>query len=211
MSNYSELLIYQYVKKPKAKATIDAIMGEYDKLSESALDLLNQLDIDLATGFSLDIIGKRVGVSRILPSAISKGFFGYYESVMGEPWGVGVWYRRGDSTGNALTLNDSDYRFLLKAKIMHNFQDGTMDYVLNSLKKLLNEDANLEDNLDMTVTIYLPIESLNTLQRYMTEQMDILPRPMGVMYNYVNASGKEFGFDEFFNSYGFGEGRFIDS
>ena len=68
MSNYSDLLIYQYIKKPKAKATIDAIMGEYDKLADNAIDLLNQWDIDQARGFSLDIIGRRVGVSRTLPS-----------------------------------------------------------------------------------------------------------------------------------------------
>ena len=70
MSGYSDLLIYQYIKKPKAKATIDALMGEYDALSENAFDLLNQWDIDQARGFSLDIIGRRVGVSRVLPSAI---------------------------------------------------------------------------------------------------------------------------------------------
>ena len=89
MSNYSELLIYQYKKKPKAKETIDAVMGEYDKLSENAFDLLQQLDIDQARGYSLDIIGRRVGVSRVLPSAIAKGYFGYYESLNGEPWGAG--------------------------------------------------------------------------------------------------------------------------
>ena len=57
----------------------------------------------------------------------------------------------------------------------------------------------------------MPLESLNILQRYMIEQMDILPRSMGVKYDFVNASGKEFGFDGFYNSYGFNEGRFIDA
>ena len=211
MSNYSDLLIYQYIKKPKAKATIDAIMGEYDKLADNAIDLLNQWDIDQARGFSLDIIGRRVGVSRTLPSAVSKGYFGYLNSIQGEPWGEGVWYRIGESLGDTLVLNDSDYRFLIRAKILKNFQNGTMDYILNALRFLLTEDANIEDNLNMTATVYLSIASLNILQRYMIEQMDILPRPMGVMYTYINASGKEFGFSGFYNSYGFNEGRFIDA
>ena len=211
MSNYSDLLIYQYIKKPKARATIDALMGEYDKLNENAIDLLEQLDIDKARGYSLDIIGKRVGVSRVLPSAVSKGYFGYLQTINAKPWGEGVWYRRGEATGDALTLNDTDYRFLIRAKIFKNFQNGTMDYILNALRAILNADANIQDNLDMTATVFLPLESLNILQRYMIEQMDILPRPMGVKYDFVNASGKEFGFDGFYNSYGFNEGRFIDA
>ena len=211
MSNYSDLLIYQYIKKPKARATIDALMGEYDKLNENAIDLLEQWDIDKARGYSLDIIGKRVGVSRVLPSAVSKGYFGYLQTINAKPWGDGVWYRQGEATGDALTLNDTDYRFLIRAKIFKNFQNGTMDYILNALREILNADANIQDNLDMTATVFLPLESLNILQRYMIEQMDILPRSMGVKYDFVNASGKEFGFDGFYNSYGFNEGRFIDA
>ena len=211
MSNYSDLLIYQYIKKPKAKATIDAIMGEYDKLADNSIDLLNQWDIDQARGFSLDIIGRRVGVSRTLPSVVSKGYFGYLNSIQGEPWGEGVWYRKGESLGDALVLNDSDYRFLIKAKIYKNFQNGTIEYITKALKNIINSAALIQDNLDMTATIFIPIASLNVIQRYMIEQMDILPRPMGVMYTYINASGKEFGFDGFYNSYGFNEGRFIDA
>ena len=101
MSNYSDLLIYQYIKKPKAKATIDAIMGEYDKLADNAIDLLNQWDIDQARGFSLDIIGRRVGVSRTLPSAVAKGYFGYLNSIQGEPWGESVGIVTGKQIGRA--------------------------------------------------------------------------------------------------------------
>ena len=211
MSNYSDLLIYQYIKKPKARATIDALMGEYDKLNENAIDLLEQWDIDKARGYSLDIIGKRVGVSRVLPSAVSKVYFGYLQTINAKPWGEGVWYRQGEATADALTLTDTDYRFLIRAKIFKNFQNGTMDYILNALRAILNADANIQDNLDMTATVFLPLESLNILQRYMIEQMDILPRPMGVKYSFINASGKEFGFNGFYNSYGFNEGRFIDA
>ena len=211
MSNYSDLIIYQYITKPKAKATIDALLGEYDKLNENAVDLLEQWDIDKARGYSLDIIGKRVGVSRILPSAVSKGYFGYLQTTGAKPWSEGVWYRRGEATGDTLILNDDDYRFLIRAKIFKNFQNGTMDYILNALRVILNADANIQDNLDMTATVFLPLESLNVLQRYMIEQMDILPRTMGVKYDFVNASGKEFGFHGFYNSYGFNEGRFIDA
>lgn len=211
MSNYSKLIIYQYKAKPKAKATIDALMGEIDNIAANLYDLLDQWDIDIARGYSLDIIGRRVGVSRILPNFASKGYFGYLKSINGKPWGDGVWYRYGEKLGDSLSLNDTDFRFLIKAKIIKNFQNGTLPYVLNALRRIISPDSNVEDNKNMTATIYLPLDSLNSLQQYMILQMDILPRPMGVMYNYVNASGKEFGFNGFFNSYGFSDGRFIDA
>lgn len=210
-SQYSNLIIYQYAKAPKALATINAILGETDRIIENLTDLLNQWDIDQARGFSLDIIGRRVGVSRTLPAFVSKGYLGYLGSIGGKPWGEGIWYREGEATGGSLTLGDEDYRFLIRAKIYKNFQNGTLDYILNSMRSILNENANIKDNYDMTATVFLPIEALNPLQSYMIQSMDILPRPMGVMYTYTNASGQEFGFDGFFNSYGFGDGSFVDA
>lgn len=210
MSDYSNLIIYQYANKPKAKATIDAILGEADIIIDNLTDLMNQWDIDVARGHSLDIIGRRVGVSRTLPAFISKGYLGYLGAVGGKPWGDGAWYRAGESIGDSVILNDDDFRFLIRAKIYKNFQNGTLDYVLNSLRSLLTENANLEDNYDMTVNIYFPFSLLSSLQFYMMQSLDILPRPMGVMYNYIDISTQEFGFDGFFNSYGFGLGSFAD-
>ena len=210
-SPYSNLIIYQYAKKPKALATINAYLGECDTVIGNLTDLLNQWDIDQARNYSLDIIGRRVGVSRTLPAFIAKGYFGYLGSIGGEPWGRGIWYRQGESTGGSATLNDDDYRFLIRAKIFKNFQDGSLDYALDSMQVILSAEANIQDNYDMTATVFLPLASLNPLQAYMIQVMDILPRPVGVMYTYINASGKEFGFDGFFNSYGFGEGSFIDA
>lgn len=211
MSDYSKLIIYQYATKPKAVATVNAYLDECDTIIANLIDLMNQWDIDQARNYSLDIIGRRVGVSRTLPAFVSKGYLGYLDSIGGEPWGDGIWYRQGESTGGSLTLNDNDYRFLIRAKIFKNFQNGTLDYVLNAMRQLLSDDANIKDNYDMTATVYLPLAALNPLQTYMIQVMDILPRPMGVMYTYVNASGQEFGFDGFFNSFGFNEGAFIDA
>ena len=137
--------------------------------------------------------------------------------MQGDPWGVGRWYRKGEATGDSLVLGDGDYKFLLKAKIYKNFQDGTLDYVSKVVKLLISPDAVIQDNAMflggevMTVNILLPTSTLNELQLYIIKNMDILPRPCGVKYNYINASGKEFGFDGFFNSYGFNEGRFVDA
>lgn len=211
LSDYTDLLIQQYIRKPKARATINLWCGELDKVKENIVDLLSQIDIDNATGYSLDIIGRRVGVSRTLPSFASKGYFAWKGAVGGKGWNKGVWYRYGESTTDTIVLEDFDFRFLIKAKILRNFQDGSLDYILNALVKLFGSNVNLIDNYDMTCTILLPLATLRQAQVYMLSELDILPRPVGVKYTVQDIGVKAFGFDGFINSEGFGEGSFIDA
>lgn len=205
------MLIQQYIRKPKARATIDLWCGELDTVMENVSDLLAQLDIDTASGYSLDIIGRRVGVSRTLPSFASKGYFAWKGAVGGKGWNKGVWYRYGESTTGTVVLEDFDFRFLIKTKILRNFQNGSLDYIFNSLVKLFGDNVNLTDNHDMTCTILLPLSTLREAQVYMLNELDILPRPVGVKYIVQDIGVKAFGFDGFINSQGFDEGSFIDA
>lgn len=210
MSDYTDLLIQQYIRKPKARATIDLWCGELDVVQENLTDLLTQIDIDSAHDYSLDIIGRRVGVSRELPSYISKGYFAYY-GADGKGWGKGVWYRKGEATSDSILLADSDFRFLIKAKILRNFQDGTLDSLLNALTKLVGTNISVLDNYDMTASVYVPLTTLSPIQAYVLQNMDILPRPIGVKYNFYDIGTPHFGFDGFKVSQGFNEGSFIDA
>lgn len=210
MSDYTNLLIQQYFKKPKARATIDLWCGELDKVQANLIDLLNQVDIDQARGYSLDIIGRRVGIVREMPSYISKGFFAYY-GADGKGWNKGVWYRAGDSTSDTISLVDNDYRFMIKAKILKNFQDGTIDSILNALTKLMGSNVGVIDNYDMTANVYAPLSLLSPIQSYLIQNLDILPRPIGVKYNFFDIGKDYFGFDGFRASKGFDEGSFIDA
>lgn len=210
MSKYTDLLIQQYQKKPKARATIDLWCGEMDKVQANMVDLLNQVDIDQARGYSLDIIGRRVGIAREMPSYISKGFFSYY-GADGKGWNKGVWYREGDSTNDTISLTDIDYRFIIKARILKNFQDGTLDSVLNALEKLMGSNVSVIDNYDMTASVYAPLSTLSPIQSYLIQKLDILPRPIGVKYNFFDIGTPYFGFNGFKGSLGFDLGSFIDA
>lgn len=210
MSNYTDLLIQQYYRKPKARATIDLWCGELDAVQENLVDLLNQVDIDQARGYSLDIIGRRVGIARELPSYISKGFFAFY-GADGKGWNSGIWYRKGESTLDSISLTDADYKFIIKAKILKNFQDGTLDSVLNALSKLMGSNIGVTDNYNMTANIYAPLSQLSPIQSYLIQNLDLLPRPIGVRYTFFDVGKEYFGFDGFKASKGFDEGSFIDA
>ena len=189
---------------------MDLWCGELDKVQANLVDLLNQVDIDQARGYSLDIIGRRVGIIREMPSYISKGFFSYY-GADGKGWNSGIWYRAGDSTGDTISLADSDYRFIIKAKILKNFQDGTLDSVLNARTKLMGSNVGVTDNYNMTANIYAPLSLLTPIQSYLIQNLDLLPRPVGVKYNFFDIGKEYFGFDGFRASKGFDEGSFIDA
>lgn len=211
LNEYVELLIQQYRDKPKARQTIALWCGELDAVIDSATKVLEQIDIDKAQGFSLDIIGRRVGVVRLLPAYVSKGFFGYVQTQDAKGWGKGKWFKKGDSTGESINLSDDDMRFLIKARILKNFQDGSLDYTTSAIKKLFSSDSYIVDNLDMTARLFIPMASLSELQVYLIKRLDILPRPMGVKYDFSNLSLKGFGFDGFKYSNGFNDGSFVDA
>lgn len=59
---YSNLLILQYHNKPKAKATIEAVVNLLpDELIQEVID---GFDIETAVGKQLDILGEYIGVDR---------------------------------------------------------------------------------------------------------------------------------------------------
>lgn len=211
--NYSELLIWQY-KLPKATAEIDMKSKQWIDFMESCLKFIEMWDIDKANGYSLDVLGRIFGVGRTSVSMLEKDYLTYYEKTGGYGWGQGRWYRSGESLNQSVRLLDSEYKFLLKARIWKLYQDASIDYLTDAIQDLTGDDAYIVDNYDMTMKVYygssVPIGSF---MRFAIEVLDVLPRPVGVLYTFEQAGTKYFGFGdpEFTNNYGFGVGRFIDA
>lgn len=59
---YSNLLILEYRNKPKAKATIESVVGLLP--DDMILSIINGFNIETAVGKQLDILGKYIGISR---------------------------------------------------------------------------------------------------------------------------------------------------
>ena len=74
---YADLIIIQYRNKPKARATIKLGADLY-LVDGLVFDLQNVLDIDIAQGTQLDLIGKILGCSRnIFGFNIDKKYFSF--------------------------------------------------------------------------------------------------------------------------------------
>jgi len=76
-SEYVSLLIKQYWEKPKAAAEIGMKAGAWRKTFEWIDSFSEEFDLDNATGDRLDIIGRIVGIKRIIPFALPKIAFGF--------------------------------------------------------------------------------------------------------------------------------------
>jgi len=204
-----DLLIWQYRGKPKARQTVGLLFGESKIAWQSAQAVGEMLNIDTATGYALDLVGRHVGLSRTLKTFVPKEYFGWVgvEAALG--FGAGIFYRAGESLKNSSRLKDDDYRFLIKAKVLKNTQRPTMEGITASIKQLLGEGAFAVDNYDMTMNIIVPEKQLTTLRRYALLSLDILIRPIGVRYKFIVIESEHpFGWAGDQQAFGFGDGKF---
>ncbi|OCG10778.1 hypothetical protein A9G09_11740 [Gilliamella sp. wkB292] len=208
--NREKFIIWQYRTKPKALGTIRAIYAETDNTFKNVVQLADILNIDKATGYALDLVGRHVGAFRVLPTAIAKEYFGWLEDNTALSFNVGEFYRNGDALHSSVVLNDNDYRFFIKARITKNYQTGEISNIVNSIKFVIGKHGNIIDSQNMTMNVLVNSDQLNSLTLYAISKLDILVRPVGVMYQYVVLiNNNPFGFSHDEKSYGFNIGKFV--
>jgi uncharacterized protein DUF2612 len=131
--------------------------------------MVNDFDIDLAIGPQLDILGQIIGAKRVVPFQPSGGV--------------------------SPTLTDAVYKILLKAKIAQNQWKGQASTLYALWGQLFpGGKLILIDNQNMSVTVLLSGTFSSITQDLITNGM-IIPRPEGVLYNYIFGTFPAFGFD----------------
>jgi hypothetical protein len=147
---YANLLILQYLNQPKAKAQVQAM------ILPVAMDQLpdavqNAYNIETAEGVQLDVLGDYVGVSR-----------------------------NGYTLNGPITLDDSDFRTLMKMVVIKNNSGSSLATIQSLLAANFPGQIFVSDNQSMGLS-YVLIESLGT-----SDLLEILatggylPAPMGV-------------------------------
>lgn len=203
-------LIIQYGNKSNAVSTVTAITEEFELIYDNSNILDIAYNLDTAVGKQLDIIGKIVGISRVVPFSVPKKYFGFNGHLNSYPFGskfnVVVSYpfkSKFEIPYLDSQLNDNDYRFFIKAKIIKNYAtskniDSSNLSIQNAIDYLFNSKAYIIDNKDMTMTLYIDSSYDSSKLPYL-ENLDLLPRPQGVRYNTLVSyqEGLTFGFNSF--------------
>lgn len=183
---YSNIRTSQYAPpvSPKFNALLKALLRKFDDVSQVLVRMDTALDLDIAVGAQLDMLGAVVGAARTV------GF---------QPSG-----------GVSPVLDDFTYRLYIKAKIAQNQWDGTLPSLYPIWQTLFpGGSIIIIDNQNMTVDLTL-IGAFTSIIQDMIVNGYIVPRPEGVLYTYLFGVLPFFGFGSSPGFIaGFGEGHWV--
>lgn len=144
-------------------------------------------NVDTAIGYGLDVLGRIVGVSRVIELAGPEDkYLGTEQATPGVfTFNEGIFYGGGGVTNN-FALSDNAYRVLILAKALFNICDGSIPAINQILINLFSSYGNcyVTDGEDMTMT-YTFGATLSPVDYAIVSQSGVLPRPAGVLATIV--------------------------
>lgn len=190
---YANLLILQYRTKDKAPEHIKALI-KIIMILEVLVDIENGFDIDTSVGAQQDIIGKYLGVNRVVTgSSFTRNYWGYCEYGDTSPfdfypytiYGViapDVQIRTYEESSQSLyALTDQEFRFVQKMKIIQNNSNHSAYEIDQFIYRYFPEQAIFSDFIDrgnMSIA-YIFNESSERIVNILISE-DLLPKPAAV-------------------------------
>ncbi|MFL1558566.1 DUF2612 domain-containing protein [Pseudomonas sp. O11] len=181
--NIPDRIYAQYRDKPKAVAWY-AIARELGGSIEAAAEAVRKsYDIDAAVGKQLSVIGRIVVATRSFVGAFPMNP-GLFDLTDGDEFGDdGAMF-------SALTidqdgqLSDELYRLVIKAKIVKNNGDATIENILDGMNFLLPKADVLRvtDGEDMSFSIEF-YGQITDLERFALLNAGLVPKPQAVKFN----------------------------
>lgn len=182
---YQKTVLSQYAQSTALMALIDSFNDAVDP-SDYFDSLYDKLwNIDTAVGYGLDVLGRIVGVSRIvtLPEAPGDDYFGFQKSgLLGaglEPFNQAPFYAGPINQNYA--LSDSDFRTLILVKAFANISDCSITTLNKILMTLFPNRGNAyvtdDGGMHMTLTFEF---ALAPVELTILQQTGVFSGPTGV-------------------------------
>lgn len=177
---YVNLLTSEHRSQPNFQASVRAMVQGFSDATDALHAFIDKYNIDTATGDQLDTLGLWVGVTRRIPIPLADVYFTWGGTVA-TGWGQGQWKGPFDPGTGLVSLGDSDFRLLIKAKIAANMFDGTMEQMLGILEYLFGApNIGLLDNQNMTYRINYNTTRLSAVQQALLTNDLLVLRPAGL-------------------------------
>lgn len=201
LPQYISLIPQQHSNKPKFLSEITALVQPLIDNQTVSLALKSEIfDLDSAVGVQLDQVGQWIGRTRDVVVPVNNVYFSFDTNGLG--FEQGVWLGPFDPTTGVVSLDDTTYRALLRARIIMNSWDGSATQALAALNQIFSLSpgtfVTLTDNGDMTMTIAIsgivpPAVLISMLQN---GEFKIKPDGVGVNYLITTVNtNPAFGFD----------------
>ncbi|MBJ9381674.1 DUF2612 domain-containing protein [Acinetobacter baumannii] len=181
---YLNLIINEHRSKPKFRQTVKESIGPILDCMSVLQSINEKFDLDSATGDQLRIIAEWVGAPLVVPNIVPLPFFGFDGQPEALTFGEtdnpdigGFWRESGVSSYRGQSIPPKKIPNVVRAKILLNNSDCTLDEAFEICKLLTDVPFKLKDNRDMTVTF----EFLAEFQPIDKELVRLLfPLPSGV-------------------------------
>jgi hypothetical protein len=181
--NIPDRIYAQYRNKPKAVAWYEIARKLGGSLEAAAEAVRKSYDIDNAVEEQLNVIGRIVVVPRSFVGSIPMNP-GMFDLTDGSEFGDD------DAMFSALTidqdgqLSDDLYRLVIKAKIIKNNGDATIENILDGMNFLLPnaEVLRVTDGEDMSFSIEF-YGQITNLERFALLNAGLVPKPQAVRFN----------------------------
>lgn len=184
VTEYTDLLTSQYRDKPRMLAMVGGVAQPLADTRAAVQGLVAKFDLDTAEGQQLDYIGMWIGVGRALTIAITDDVFFSFDTP-GLGFDEGVWFGPGSGGGEVVDLDDQSYRVLLRAKILNNQWDGTVENayeIWDAVFEGTSYSLSIVDNGDLSIDLVLstPDPTISAMVRALFEGSYLDVKPAGV-------------------------------
>lgn len=181
--NIPDRIYAQYRDKPKAVAWYAIARALGGSIEAAAQAVRKSYDIDTAVGEQLNAIGRIVVAPRSFVGSMPMNP-GLFDLTDGDEFGDD------EAMFSALTidqdgqLSDELYRLVIKAKIVKNNGDATIENILDGMNFLLPKAKVLRvtDGEDMSFSIEF-YGQITNLERFALLNAGLVPKPQAVKFN----------------------------
>ncbi len=208
----NEKLANQFCEASQFIVWLSEKMRSYDNAQDWVNYLMENLDVYVAEGYWLDLIGLIVGQPRTVPNGIPLEYFGFDGQPNIGGFGEQRMYKTGDPLGVSTELGDAEYRTVILAKVAANFADSTLLGIEESLSIIFNTTNVGVSNFGVaSIRIYIG-RDLTSVEKALITDLDLIPRAAGVNVesNFFGDPDTTFGFSNY-GFAGFGVGKFVGS
>jgi hypothetical protein len=194
--NYTEVARSRYTGLFKDDKVFDAIVSTCTQALElyqtEYLEIFDSLlNIDKSSGKQIDLIGGIVGQDRVLANFISTPYFGFQDAPLAQSFGTvsnpaigGEWRSiTNPQQGSNRQLTDEEYRTIIKARILRNVSDGTLNSLLsiiNTIDGTTTASVVMNNTCDVNIVVVNPSPILYYFLTRRTTSDSIIPIPLGV-------------------------------